>query len=229
MSSRLLALVAVVSLAAIGGCASGPAPLPTVATGENAEVTIEGLYRMDNTVFQLGFAKPDLDLSGYTGFILEPVTVAYQKDPGGRTRYSTDSNFALSERQMDELKAIFQEEVADALTEGGAYRIVQSPAADVLRLEAKLIDLVVRVPTDLGGREDVYASSYGAVTLIVELYDSQSGEILAAIGDRQDPTSTARELAEVNRTYMRSDVTRLFQHWAETMRERLDQLRAVTP
>jgi len=229
MSSRLLPLVAIVSLVVVGGCASGPAALPTVATGANAEVTLEGLSRMDNTVFQLGYAKPDLDLSGYTGFILEPVTVAYQKDPGGRTRFATDQNFALSARQMDELKAIFQEEVSEALTEGGGYRLVQSPASNVLRLQAKLVDLVVRVPTDLGGREDVYANSYGAVTLIVELYDSQSGEILAAIAQGQDPTNSTSALAEVNRTYVRSDVTRMFQQWAETMRERLDQLRAVTP
>jgi hypothetical protein len=201
--------------------------LPTLATGANAEVTLEGLHRMDNTVFEVGYAKPDLDLSGYTGFIIEPVTVAYQKDPGNNRRYSTDRNFALSDRQMEELKSIFQEQVTDALTDGDAYRIVRTPDADVLRLRARLVDLVVSVPTDLGGRERVYADSYGAVTLIVEVYDSQSGEILASIADRQDPTNAARDLAAVNRTYVRSDVTRMFRYWAQLMRERLDQLRAV--
>jgi len=224
-----LPTLVVASLVSLGGCASGPAPLPTIATGANAELTLEGLYRMDNTVFELGYAKPDLDLSGYTGFIIEPVMVTYQKDPGDSRRYSTDRNFALSERQTEELKSIFQEEVTDALTENDGYRIVQSPASDVLRLRAKLVDLVVRVPTDLGGRERAYADSYGEVTMILELYDSQSGEILAAVAERQDPTDSARDLAAVNRTYVRSDVTRMFGHWAQTMRERLDQLRAVRP
>ncbi|MGI9627919.1 MAG: DUF3313 family protein [Longimicrobiales bacterium] len=228
MAPRRHIIPALVAFGTLAGCASsGPAPLPTVATGENADVSIDGLVRMDNSVFTLGYSKPDLDLSPYTAFIIDPVSVAYQKDPRGRTRNSPDANFELSARQMETLKEVFHEEIVEALGEDDGYQLVEEPAANALRLTAYLIDLVVRFPTERGGRTDTFVSSYGEVTLIVEARDSQSGEILARIGERGDPTSTTRDLAEVNSTFVRSDLTRMFGHWAQTMRERLDQLREV--
>ena len=227
MTTRLLNLLLGASLVSMSACSSGPTPLPTPVAGEGAEVTVEGLYKMDNTVMQMGYAKPDLDLSGYTAFMLDPVRVAYQKDPAGRNRYSNDQNFALSSRQMENLKEIFHESVTDALTEDGGYELVDEPAPNVLRINASLIDLVVRVPTEVSGRESVYAASYGEVTLILELYDSQSGEILALTADRQDPTRSNYQLSAVEPAFVRADVTRLFEHWASTMRERLDQIREI--
>jgi len=227
MYARLQKHIALGALLTMAACSSNPPPLPTIAPGQ--EVTIDGLYQMDNTVFALGYAKPDLDLSQYTAFILDPVEVAYKKDPGNRRRTSPDQNFALSEQQMAELKQIYQDEVEEALTENDGVELVSRPAPNVARITPYLIDLIVRVPTDRpGGRGGIYAASYGEVTMVIELRDSQSGEILARVADRQDPTSAVYQLAEVSTTWIRSDVTRLFQHWATTMRERLDQLRAAS-
>jgi len=205
----------------LAGC-SGPPALPTLAP--NAEMTVDGLYRMDNSVMALGYAKPDLDLTPYTAFMLDPVEVAYQKDPGNRPANASDPNYALSEGQMETLKRVFQEEVERALTENDGYEIVTEPGPNVGRLSAYLVDLVVRVQTDRTWVRETYADSYGEVTMVLELRDSQSGEILARVADRQDPTSSVYALAEVNTAFVRSDVTRLFQHWATTVRDRLDQL-----
>jgi len=82
---------------------------------------------------------------------------------------------------------------------------------------------VVNVPTERAGRQDVYTRSYGLVSLILELRDSESGEILVRAGDRRDPTrNTDVRLAEVNPVYVRADVQRLFGYWANLLRERLD-------
>ena len=222
MSSRLLPLIAVGTFLAASGCASGPAPLPTVSTGPDAEVSIDGLYRVDNSIMQLAYAKPDLDLSPYTALMLDPVSVAYQENPG------PGADFELTKRQMETLKEIFQTEVVKALTEDDGYELVSEPAPNVLEVTTYLVDLVVRVPTErTGGRNRNFAVSYGEVTLIIELRDSQSREILARVGDRRDPTRSPGELVEVSPTFVRSDVTRMFRQWATFMRERLDQIRAV--
>lgn len=227
MHDRILRCIALAALSGAAACASNSAGLPTIAP--DAEVTIDGLYRMENTVMALGYAKRDLDLSPYTAFILDPVSVSYQKDPGNSRRTSLDNNFALSERQMADLKRMYQEEVEEALTENDGYELVSRPGPNVARLTPFLLDLVVRIPTDRpGGRSRIYVASYGEVTMVVELRDSQSGEILARVGDRQDPTSAVYQLSEVSTTYVRGDVTRLFRHWATMMRERLDQLRAAS-
>jgi hypothetical protein len=230
MNSRLLASATVGILFLSAGCASTTPP-PTMQAGPNAEVTVDGLYRMDNSVMAMGYMKPDLDLRHYTKIMLDPVTVAYQKDPGNRRSRTTGQapNFALRPSQMDDLKSWFQEAVVEALTEDDGYEMVETPAPDVLLVTVKLIDLIVRIPTqNTSGRSRSATSSYGEVTLIVEVRDSETGEILARAADRQDPTRTGtRSLAVVSSVFVKNDTVTLFRHWAELMRQRLDEVRAA--
>ncbi len=129
---------------------------------------------------------------------------------------------------METLKRLFREAVVEALTKDDGYELTTEPGPDVLRITASLIDLVVSVPTERGGRQDVYTRSYGMVSLIIELRDSQSGEILARAGDRRDPTrDTSAGLARVSPVFVRSDTRRLFRHWGDLLRERLDAIRAM--
>jgi len=225
LSSRLtLAILVVVS-----GCASGPKPEPTLQTGPNAEVTLDGLVRVDNAAVPVVYVKPDMDLKPYTRFMLDPVEVAYKKDPGNRRSSGVagaEGNFALTPSQMENLRNTFQETIVEALTRDNGYELVTEPGPDVLRVTAALLDLVVRVPTDRSGRQDVFTRSYGEVSLILELRDSQSGEILVRAGDRQDPTRDADiRMAEVSPSYVRADTLRLFRYWANLFRERLDAVR----
>ena len=216
-------------LIAITGCASAPAP--TLQTGPGAEVTIDGLVRIDNAVVPVAYRKPDLDLKPYTRFMLDPVEIAYQKDPGNLRRSGPgggQGNFALTPSQMEALRTMFQDAVVQALTRDNGYQLTTEPGPDVLRINASLIDLVVNVPTERSGREDVYTRSYGLVSLILELYDSQSGEILVRAGDRRDPTKdTSFTLARVSPTFVRADTERLFMYWGNLLRERLDAFRQM--
>jgi hypothetical protein len=186
---------------------------------------------VDNSVMALAYIKPDLDLRRYTQFMLDPVTVAYKRDPGNRRSTATpgrEPNFALRPSQMEELKSMFQEAVVEALTADDGYELVETPAPDVLLITASLIDLIVRIPTETEGRSRSAVSSYGEVTMMVELFDSETGEVLALAAERADPTRLgARQLTQVTSVYARSDTKRLFEHWAGVLRERLDEVREV--
>ncbi len=225
-------LVSVGAAGILAGCATASGP-PTLQTGPDAEVTVDGLYRVDNSLAALAWMKPDMDLRGYTAIMIDPVAVAYQTDPRGRTTSTGPgagaANFALTPTQMDNLKSWFREAAVEALSGDGGYRIVDSPGPDVLRITAELIDLIVRIPTQRTGvRSGMAVRSYGEVTLVLEARDSPSGEILARAADRRDPTpGGGYDLAEVQPTFVRGDTQRLFQYWAGLMRERLDELREV--
>jgi hypothetical protein len=228
MNSHKSKIAAIGILVAVAGCAATPPP--TLQTGPDAEVSVDGLVRVDNSVVAVSYRKPGMDLTGYTRFMLDPVEVAYQKDPGDRRRSTGvgPDNFALTASQMERLKSVFQEEVVAALTTDGGYELTTEPAPDVLRISAALIDLVVTIPTESAAQQqNLYTRSYGLVTLVLELRDSQSGEILARAGDRRDPTrDTSGNLARVSSTFVRADVRRLFAHWAGLLREGLDAVRA---
>ena len=161
-------LVSLGVAAILAGCASGGPP--TLQSGPDAEVTADGLYRVDNSVVQLAWMKPDMDLRGYTAMMIDPVTVAYQADPQGQTRSrgpgDSSQNFALSPGQMDDLKSYFQDAVVQALSSENGYRMVTAPGPEVLRVSAALIDLIVRVPTQqTGGRGGVGTRSYALYLL----------------------------------------------------------------
>jgi len=229
MNSLMRGVFSIGIFVAVAGCASTPAPPPTLQTGPDAEVTIDGLVRVDNAAVPVSYQKPGMDLKPYTRFMLDPVEVAYQKDPGNRRQTGVagaDDNFALTPRQMENLRGGFQEAVVKALTENDGYELTTEPGPDVLRINASLVDLVVGVPTDRMGRQRSYTRSYGLVSVILELRDSESGEILARAGDRRDPTrDTTSSLAEVSPVFVRADTERLFRYWANLLRERLDALR----
>jgi hypothetical protein len=212
------------------GCAS-TSPPPTLQTGPQAEVSHDGLVRVDNAVLPVAYLKPNMDLKPYTRFMLDPVEVAYQKDPGNSSSPQIgvqSGNYSLSRSQMETMKEVFRESVVEALTEDNGYELTTEPGPDVLRISAALIDLVVSVPTEMGGRGGTYARSYGMVTLVLEVRDSQSGEIFARAADRRDPTrNTDIHLASVNPGLVRRDVTILFEYWADLVRERLDAVRAM--
>lgn len=218
-------------LVVVAGCASTTPP-PTLQTGPEAEVTVDGLVRVDNAVVPVAYRKPDMDLTPYTRFMLDPVEVAYQRDPGNRRQsgvVGANDNFALTPSQMETLKGMFRDAVVAALTKDDGYELTTEPGPDVLRITAALVDLVVRVPTQRGGgRQRNFTRSYGLVTAVLELRDSQSGEILARAADRRDPTrDTSAGLAEVSAMFVRSDTRRLFEHWANLLRERLDAFRVM--
>ncbi len=229
MNSHMRKVFSTGIVVVVVGCAATPPP--TLQTGPDREITVDGLVRVDNAVVAVAYRKPDMDLTPYTRFMLDPVEVAYQKNPGNRRRSGVagaDDNFALSPSQMETLKGMFREAVVEALTKNGRYELTTEPGPDVLRITASLIDLVVRVPTQRSGRQDVYTRSYGLVTVVLELRDAQSGEILARAADRRDPTrDTSTNLAQVSATFVRSDTMRLFQYWANLLRERLDAFRAM--
>jgi len=229
MKSLLRGTLLTGTLVALTGCASMASPPPTLQTGPDAEVTIDGLVRVDNAAVPLAYRKPGMDLTSYTRFMLDPVEIAYQKDPGNRGRSEMGGggdNFALTPSQMENLRGMFQDAVAEALTRDNGYELTTEPGPDVLRVSASLVDLVVSVPTDMAGRQQVYTRSYGLVSLILELRDSESGEILVRAGDRRDPTrNTDASLAAVTPGAVRADTQRLFRYWADLLRERLDAFR----
>jgi len=127
---------------------------------------------------------------------------------------------------MANLKSWFHEAVVTALTKDDGWEIVDTPGLDVLRIGAHLIDLVVRTPAQDVSFQRTFTRSYGEVTVVFELQDSESNEFLARVAERRDPTTaTDNSLARVTPGAVKADVQWLFDYWAGRLRQGLDQLR----
>lgn len=226
MNKNLIAVVTLLAAAAVG-CTS----TPTFQTGEDAEVTFDGLTRMEGTIMDAVWALPDIDLTAYSKVMFEGVGVEYREVSGpysGREGSTTAQRRNQTEfRLHPDTRALFEEEIAAAFREEMArsevFEIVEEAGPDVLLVRGGLLDVVSRVPPETIGRSRIFIDSIGEATLILEIRSSVSHSIYARAVDRR-AAQTGATMTESNRVTNRAEVRRLGRRWGRMLRDGLDTL-----
>ena len=213
---NLILFVAVIMLSA---CQTSP----TVQTGQGAEVTFDGLHRVDNSVVQYAWLKPDLSLAGYNKIILVGAGIEYRAVRSASTATAGNrSEFPLTDQQKMRLESMVAEVFQEELGKSKKYTLTSEEGPDVLELTGALIDVVSRVPPERAGRGNYYISSVGSATLVLELRDSQSNEILARAIDGQAFQSVYMQKSSSPQNAQ--EVKRGLRKWGRRLTEILDQL-----
>jgi hypothetical protein len=218
-------LVAATAVLAVG-CA-GLGSKPELEQGPDAEVTYDGLVRVQRSRMQRAWMKPGADISQYSKFVVAEPVFRFKKVRGGaasgRVRrgqtgfYITEAN---RKRLAQEVGAVFRDELA-----GSKYfQRVDEAGPDVLLLEGAMLDIVSRVPPVVPGRSDVFLDSVGAATIVLQLADSESGEVLARAADRRAAQTAGGTATWSSPVTTWSEVRRLARRWARILTSRLDQL-----
>ena len=71
--------------------------------------------------------------------------------------------------------------------EKGGYPVVTESAPDVLRITAELADVYINAPDTMSaGRSYSFVMSAGHMTLVAELRDSETGQIMARVFDQRE-------------------------------------------
>jgi hypothetical protein len=119
----------------------------------------------------------------------------------------------------DEFRTVFTQEL-----ENGGFPVVEAPDDHVLLIRPAIIDLNVAAPdTNRAGRSDSFTASPGQMTLVIELFDSVSNEILARAIDRR----TARNVGNIRWTTRgtnRDAARRILRRWAGMLVAKLDEV-----
>ena len=189
-----------------------------------------GLQKISVKGLDLAYAKPGATLAAYKRVKLEPVDVEFDKawDPA-----KTGSRIKVSSEEREKIKAsvakIVEEEFAKALQKGGAYQIANEAAPDVLRVKASILNLYVNAPSGGGaGRSRTYVSSAGQMTLMAELTDAASGQLLARVADRREANASGARRMELADRGLNEDAAReVASAWAQTLRKALDKARSI--
>ena len=214
------------------GCGSSAGPDPEFETGSRAEVTVDGLHRIKHSGFRYAWLKPEAALGSYDQILLRNPEVAYKREPRRSRPGSSTGNFALSDPQMANFKRFLTEAFEGEFAKSEFYSLSEAPGHQVLVIEPAIIDLVVNVPTRPRPVSDtVFTTSTAVMTLVMQLRDSESGEILARIAERREARAPGRDGA--NTLYWSNSVTdadavrRTFRRWARILREKLDRIHEV--
>ncbi len=223
---RVCCLMLVVALSGAVACVGSKETTPlTVETGRNAQTTHDGLVRMRGSAFEGVWVKPGADIDGYTKLMIGPVRMSYKRPPRGRSSRSTQYNFALTQGQADRLEELLVEALSAQIEQSERWTLTDEPGPDVLLIEPSLLDLVVNTPTQQEPRQVTFTTSTATVTIVLEVYDSQSGEILARMADRSEarrPGSGAQQLYWSNPVSNVQAVRTIFRRWSRIFVARLD-------
>ena len=207
----------------IAACSS---PSPTIQEGPSAEVSFDGLHRIDNARFKNAWADPAVDFSRYSKVL--PGGAAFQfrtveRTSGTMARRSTASEFWISdakrERLVEETSSIFAAELENSTR----FEVTDSKGDDVLIIRGALHDIVSNVPPDLIGRGDIYLSEVGEITIVIEAIDSMSNKVIFRATERRR-AERAGQAMRANTVTTWAEVRRLLRRWATSLREGLDSL-----
>jgi len=214
--SRMFRPVVLLTCAAVlAGCA-------TTASKEEWD----GLVRQPNTRLDAVFVRPDAEIPAYRNVLLDPVEVRFarnfDRNRGGRSGLNRLDAADLAAIQSS-LAELFRETVRAELARGG-YQLVDTAGPDTLRVTAAIVDLYISAPDTMSaGRSRTYTANSGRMTLVAELRDSTTGEILARAVDGQSGRGTGTWTV-TNRVTNTGDARRAIGIWATALRRALDNL-----
>ena len=216
---RLLAGLIATGALILAGCANTrPAPIEEW----------DGLVLRPGTRLGAVFVKPDADIVAFKSVKLDPVQISFAAnwDPNSdRRSQSRRLNAADIAAIRERLAELFQETFRAELARGG-YTLVQESGPDTLRVSPSIVDLFITAPADAAvGRSRTYTSQTGRMTLVVELRDSVTGELLARAVDRRGGRSTG-QLQWTNRVTNLADAQQEISVWAVALRRALDEMAA---
>ena len=205
----------------------GAAPVAAVAKSkkEAPEYTVEGLKLVPNTKLALVYAEEGADLSQYDRIYITEPFVAFKKN------WKRDQNrgtLRVSNSDMDRIKKgvaeLFMEVFTAELTKGG-YSLANERAEDVLIVKPAIIDLDVKAPdVRSAGRSETFTTSAGSMTLYIELYDSETDDLLAKAVDRKADRDSGFMQWQTKVQNTRA-AKKMMQPWAEALRTGLDDAR----
>jgi hypothetical protein len=131
-------------------------------------------------------------------------------------------------RDMERIKSTLADEFRQVFTEAlenGGHPVITDVDDHVLLIRPAIIDLDVAAPdTNSGGRSDSFTTSPGAMTLVIELYDSVSNEVLARAIDRRRTWNVGNILRWTTRGTNRDAARRILRIWANLLVSRLDEI-----
>jgi hypothetical protein len=199
----------------------GTVSVATVAKSKNEipEYTVEGLKLVPNTKnMALVWAEPGANLAQYDRVYLVEPYVAFKKNwKRDQNRGSMKVSNSDMERIKTSVSELFMEVFTEELEKGG-YSLATERAEDVLIVKPAIIDLNVNAPDiQNASRSATFTSTAGSMTLYLELYDSETDDLLAKA---LDPTADRDSgwMQWQTRVSNRAAGKRMMKPWAEALR-----------
>jgi hypothetical protein len=195
--------------------------------------TWDGLVEVKGRKLEAVYLLPNANFSNYSKVMLDPSQVAFQQDwrqNYNATTISLGNQITAQAVQQDiaEGEAALNKIFAQAFTKEG-YQIVTAPGPGVARVGVAVVDLSITAPQSESGFGANYGVDAGQATLIIEVRDSVTNQLLGRGLDRRDAGEDEGQGFPRNAVTNRDDFEQLFQTWAGIAAKGMTELRASSP
>lgn len=212
---RLLRVLAVVCL--VTGPVAGAATPPE---------TWDGLEYRKTKGLDAVYVRPGIEIKVYRNLVLAPVQVAFDKDwdpnrnsRGADRRMSAEDMQEIRDEMASEFRRVFAEELAAA-----GYNVVAKPLDDTLVIAAGLADVYISAPDSMtSGSSYTYTMNAGRMTLVMELRDGPTGQLLARVVDSYAGRQTGNATI-ANKVTNSAEFRQAVTAWARRLVKGLDSL-----
>jgi hypothetical protein len=206
----------IVILLGFFGLMSACAPQPTTPI-ELPETNFDGLEEVKSKYFSAAFVRPGINFSDYRELLISESELAF------RTPDRTKQEFPLTAEQKNRFRQLLDAEFAKEFASSNTLQMTSSSGPNALKLDVRVQDIVAMVPPrSVSGVGDIALQALAEATLIIELSDSESEEILARIFDRRAIQGTAIAQRRGPPVTQWDQVEAVCNRWAATVRARLD-------
>lgn len=149
-----------------------------------------GLSAVAERRFDASFINSNVDFSQYTGLIISELDLNSVKIISPSSPHSFDAPWVLNDND----KHFYQREYLQAaqrhLLQSGLFSAATSAGKGVLILKSKIVDISPHAPKDdIKSRPmmmDIYSEGFGRMTIAIEIYDSQTHQLLFNASDEDD-------------------------------------------
>jgi hypothetical protein len=186
----------------------------------------DGLQKASVRNIDMVYVRPGATLAPYKRVKLDPVKVAFSPSWNPDR---TGSSMKLSTQEKENIRStvarLVEAEFARELQAGGRYQVTTDSGPDVLRVQAGIVNLYINAPDTGPGRSRTIVTSAGEMTLIAELTDSTSGQVVARVADRREATDSRLQLS--NSFVNESEGRLIAASWARALKKALDNAHQI--
>jgi hypothetical protein len=162
-----------VSALSLAACSTLPS---NDVTEQQTTLGSDGLANVKSRSLDVAQLRPGTDFTRYSGLLLNPPELTF------KTPDRAQDEFALTKDQQSGFRDIVARAFESEFSKMQSLPLAKERGAGVLELNVRVQDIVANVsPTSLSsvGRGAAFLGASGAATLVIELSDSMSQEILA--------------------------------------------------
>jgi hypothetical protein len=192
----------------------------------NEALSFDGLQKTNIKGIELAYVRPGVTLADYTSVQLAPVYVAFAKD--WTATAAPGSPFAVSAYKVNEVKQqvatlVHKAFVKEIQTKGG-FPIVSASGPHVLLVKINIVNLNIVAPLQQSASMSAtWTSTSGSATLYAELFDSETGQVIARIVDAQAVDNNGQNSYYMNNM---ANAQWIAEAWAKKLVDGLDKARA---